>query len=142
MKTSANGINLIKQFEGFSPTPYLCPANYLTIGYGHVIPATSNQLLVTKLQAEEILRADLLKFETSVKKLINVPLHQNQFDALISFTYNLGAWALQRSTLRQKINRKEHELAASEFLKWVYAGGQKLTGLIARRRAEALLYLT
>jgi lysozyme len=97
---------------------------------------------ITKLQAEELLRFDLLKFEQAIKTLIQAPLSQNQFDALVSFTYNLGVGALQRSTLRQKINRAEHKLAASEFLKWVYAGGKKLKGLELRRSVEAALYLT
>jgi lysozyme len=147
MKASLKGIELIKQFEGFSAKPYLCPANYLTIGYGHVITKKEklgphHSPLITKIQAEELLRQDLQKFESAVKKLISVPLTQNQFDALVSFTYNLGAGALQRSTLRQKINRKEHQLAATEFLKWVYADGRKLAGLLARRQAESTLYLT
>ncbi len=147
MRTSINGIEVIKQFEGFSAKPYLCPANYLTIGYGHVISekeklSTHHSPLITKLQAEELLRHDLQKFESAISKLISVPLTQNQFDALVSFTYNLGAGALQRSTLRSKINRNEHQLAATEFLKWVYAGGRKLAGLLARRQAESTLYLT
>ncbi len=87
--------------------------------------------------------SDLLaKFEQAIKTLINVPLNQNQFDALVSFTYNLGVGALQRSTLRQKINRAEHQIAASEFFKWVYAGGKRLGGLVSRRSAESQLYLT
>ena len=142
MKTSLNGIELIKKFEGFSDKPYLCPAGHLTIGYGHVIPVNTSQLRVTKLRAEEILRRDLARFESSILKLINVPLNQNQFDALVSFTYNLGAGALQRSSLRQKINRGEYQIAANEFLKWVYAGGKRLNGLVLRRSAESQLYLT
>ena len=147
MKTSPNGIELIKRFEGFSPTPYFCPANYLTIGYGHLITEkdafiTSKKTEISKLQAEEILRSDLQKFERAIKNLINIPLDQNQFDALISFTFNLGAGALQRSTLRQKINRGEHIQASQEFLKWVYSSGRKVRGLIYRRIAESALYLT
>jgi lysozyme len=147
MKTSINGIELIKKFEGFSDKPYLCPAGYLTIGYGHVIQEKERlnsqfSTLITKLKAEEILRNDLAKFEQAIKTLINVPLNQNQFDALVSFTFNLGAGALQRSTLRQKINRAEHQIAASEFFKWVYAGGKRLGGLVSRRSAESQLYLT
>jgi lysozyme len=147
MRTSPNGIELIKRFEGFSPTPYFCPANYLTIGYGHVITEkdihiTSKKTEISKLQAEEILRKDLIKFENSISKLITASLTQNQFDALVSFTFNLGAGALQRSTLRQQINRCEHISASQEFLKWVYAGGRKLSGLMARRQAESGLYIS
>ncbi len=142
MRTSATGINLIKHFEGFSATPYKCPANYLTIGYGHVIKPSESFAELTKQQAEALLRADLQSFEGSVVRLITTPLRQNQFDALVSFAYNLGAGALQRSTLRQKVNRLEHHSAAAEFLRWVYAGGRRLNGLVVRRQAESVLYLS
>lgn len=78
--------------------------------------------------------------ERAVLRLISVPLTDGQFDALVSFTFNLGAGALQRSTLRRKVNREEHEDVPAEFLRWVWAGGRKLNGLIRRRRAEATLY--
>ena len=80
------------------------------------------------------------RFERSVLRLINVPLEDGQFDALVSFAYNLGGGALQRSTLRKKVNREHHELVPREFRKWVYAGGCKLRGLVRRRNAEADLY--
>jgi lysozyme len=89
MKTSINGIQLIKQFEGFFAVPYFCPANYLTIGYGHVISEKEKQKIsienykITKFQAEEILQNDLIRFEKSVLDLILVKLNQNQFDALV-----------------------------------------------------------
>lgn len=147
MKTSQNGIQLIKFYEGFSAKPYMCPANYLTIGYGHVISQAEKQktsdlqnFKITKQQAEEILQNDLIRFENSILNLITTKLNQNQFDALVSFVYNLGAGALQRSTLRQKINRGEHNQAAAEFMRWIYAGGKILQGLINRRQAEANLY--
>lgn len=140
MRTSVTGIDLIKNFEGFSPRPYLCPAGHLTIGYGHVVRENERFSLLTKLQADDLLRNDLLRFENSVNRLINISLKQNQFDSLVSFTFNLGAGALQRSTLRQKVNRGEHSLAAAEFLRWVYAGGRALKGLALRRQAESALY--
>lgn len=89
-----------------------------------------------------MLRRDVVSAERSVLRLITVPLTDGQFDALVSFTFNLGAGALQRSTLRQKVNRKEHGEAAAELLKWCWAGGRKLAGLLARRKAEALHYLS
>jgi lysozyme len=90
--------------------------------------------------AAAILRNDVRVSERPVLRLIRVPLDDGQFDALVSFTFNLGAGALQRSTLRRKVNRKEHGEAALEFRRWIWAGGQKLKGLIRRREAEASLY--
>lgn len=84
---------------------------------------------------------DLSKIEYIVQRNIQVELNQGQFDALISFTFNLGAASLQRSTLRQKINRYEHEDVPKEFMRWIYAGGKILAGLIARRKAEAEMYV-
>jgi lysozyme len=137
------GIDLIKQFEGFSPTVYICPAGYPTIGYGHVVKPDERQQFasgITPEQAETLLRQDVQTAERAVLRLITVPLTEGQFDALVSFTFNLGAGALQRSTLRRKINRGEHVAALGEFRKWVWAGGRKLEGLVRRRGAEASLY--
>lgn len=135
------GVALIKQFEGFSPTPYLCPAGYWTVGYGHVIKSEyAYPDPITEDHASQILKTDIEAAERAVLRLINVPLTDGQFDALVSFTFNLGGGALQRSTLRKKANREEHDEAADEFRKWVYAGGRKLPGLIRRRAAEAELY--
>jgi lysozyme len=78
--------------------------------------------------------------EQAVCRLVKVPLTDGQFDALVSFTFNLGSGALQRSTLRRKVNREEHEEVPREFLRWVWAGGRKLKGLVRRRAAEADLY--
>ena len=80
--------------------------------------------------------------ERAVLRLIKVPLTDGQFDALVSFTFNLGSGALQRSTLRRKVNREEHEEVPAEFLRWVWAGGRKLRGLVRRRAAESVLYQT
>lgn len=140
-----NGINLIKRFEGFSAHIYICPAGYPTIGYGHVVKEHEREIFkngITEEQAEELLRLDVQEAEGGVLRLITVPLTDNQFDALVSFTFNLGAGALQRSTLRWKVNREEHEEAPAEFMKWVWAGGKKLEGLIRRREAEMLCYQT
>jgi len=136
-----NGIDLIKRFEGFSRTVYFCPAGYQTIGYGHVVkPHEDFSAGIDEAQAEELLRQDAAIAEQAVLRLINVPLTDCQFDALVSFTYNLGGGALQRSTLRRKINREEHTDVPPEFLRWVWAGGRKLKGLMRRRKAEATLY--
>lgn len=139
------GLNLIKQFEGFSPTIYICPAGYPTIGYGHVVLAHEQDQFaagITQAEATEILRKDVRTAERGVLRLIAVPLTDGQFDALVSFTFNLGAGALQRSTLRRKVNRGEHESVPAELLKWVWAAGKRLPGLVRRRRAEALAYFS
>lgn len=138
-----DGLDLICRFEGFSPIIYLCPAGYPTIGYGHLITeANKEQFLdgIDELEALDLLKADVQKAEKAVLRLINVPLTDGQFDALVSFTFNLGGGALQRSTLRRKINRGEHSAIPAEFMKWVWAGGRKKKGLVRRRRAEGLIY--
>lgn len=142
MKISPQGLTFIRQFEGFSPLPYRCPAGYWTVGYGHVLTSRerSSMQQVTPEAALIILEHDVRIAEQSVTWLINVPLRQNQFDALVSFTYNLGAAALQRSTLRRVINRGDHTNAPREFERWVWAAGHKLPGLIRRRQAEAWVY--
>ena len=101
-----NGLDLIKRFEGFSQTVYFCPAGYPTIGYGHVVKDDEDfSEGIDEAEAEELLRQDTMIAERAVLRLINVPLTDGQFDALVSFTFNLGGGALQRSTLRRKINR-------------------------------------
>lgn len=140
---SKDGLDLICRFEGFSPVIYICPAGYPTIGYGHLITeANKEQFLdgVDEDEALELLRKDVAVAERAVLRLISVPLTQGQFDALVSFTFNLGAGALQRSTLRRKVNREEHDDVPAEFMKWVWAGGRKLKGLVKRRAAEGALY--
>ncbi len=134
------GLDLIKRFEGFSPDVYTCPAGYPTIGYGHLIREWENLTCLTETQAEILLRRDVQVAERAVLRLISVPLTDGQFDALASFTYNLGAGALQRSTLRRKVNRELHGEVPAQFMRWVWAGGRKLKGLIRRREAESLLY--
>lgn len=142
MKTSDKGLALIKQFEGFSPVPYRCPAGLWTIGYGHVMHADArNQITaVTEREATDILQQDVRIAEQSVARMIAVPLTQAQFDALVSFTFNLGAAALQRSTLRRVVNRGAHGDVPCQFLCWVWAAGRKLPGLVRRRAAEAEMY--
>ncbi len=150
MKINSKGIELIKKFEGFSSIPYLCPANKLTVGYGHVIKHIDAFLFgdirnltegVTKEQAEVILKSDLIFAENAVNKLIISALTENQFSALVSFVFNLGAGRLQSSTLRMKLNREDYEGATNEFLKWTRGGGRVLKGLVLRRNAEKELFL-
>ena len=140
---SKHGLDLICRFEGFSPIIYLCPAGYPTIGYGHLVTEKNKERFLDGIDEDEgleLLRTDVATAERAVARLIRVPLTQHQFDALVSFTFNLGAGALQRSTLRQQVNRGEHAAVASEFIKWVWAGGRKRQGLVKRRLAEVALY--
>ncbi len=140
---STKGLQLIKQFEGFSPTIYKDSAGLPTIGHGHLIlPHEFHSFKngITTAKAIELLKADIKVVEKAVSRLIIPSINQNQFDALTSFTFNLGSGTLQRSTLRAKVNRQEHDLVPAEFLRWVYAGGRKVPGLIKRRIAEAELY--
>lgn len=140
MKTSKEGISLIKRHEGLVLHVYQDAAGYPTIGYGHLIKPNENFTTITEEEAEKLLLQDLLHAERSVIRNINAPITRYQFDALVSFTFNLGTGALQRSTLRRKLNRQEYKCVPNEFLRWVYAGGRKLRGLRRRRQEEAELF--
>ncbi len=145
MKTSNPGINLIKSFEGKRLKAYDDSVGVWTIGYGTTKYPNGIRVkkgdTCTQSQAEEYLKNDLVKFENAINKLVKVPLTQNQFDALASFTYNLGEANLSSSTLLKKLNAKDYKGAAAEFLKWNKAGGKILSGLIKRRKAEMELFL-
>ncbi len=135
------GVELIKSFESFQPRIYRCPGGYQTIGYGHVVrPHEQLDSEISVKDAEALLMRDIAIAESGVKHLILVPLTTAQYDALVSFAFNLGCGALQRSTLRRKVNREDHAQVPREFMKWVTSGGRKLRGLITRRQAEAQLY--
>lgn len=140
MRTSQTGIDLIKRFEGFSPVAYLCPAGVWTIGYGHTAGVHEGDSIDGDT-AEDYLREDLTSAEGAVEKYVKVPLKQWQFDALVSFTFNLGAGNLYSSTLLKKVNRNPDDPSIrQEFEKWVYADGRVLQGLVERRKAEADMY--
>ena len=139
MKTSKTGINLIKQFEGCSLTAYKCPAGAWTIGYGHTGGVTQGQK-ITQAQAEAYLITDLGAYEKYVNQYVKVRINQNQFDALVSFTYNCGPGALKTSTLLRKLNAGDYKGAAAEFPRWNKGGGKVLNGLIRRRAAEKALF--
>lgn len=143
MKTSAQGLELIARFEGFSPVPYRCPAGWLTIGYGHLITRADGEKFkagISEPVAMALLRMDVVLAESAVHRAIKVPLTQAQFDALVSFAFNLGGAALYSSTLRQVINRGDMLAAPAQFRRWVWAGGRKLLGLIRRRSEEARIF--
>lgn len=134
------GLELIQTFEGFSETPYVCPAGYKTIGFGHKTLENEHFECISYSEAELLLKKDLFFAERSVIRNINNILNDNQFSALVSFTYNLGGGALQRSTIRQKINYGLYQEASDDLLKWIYAKGKILPGLVKRRTAEYRLF--
>ena len=145
MRPSKRCTDLIKHFEGVYLKPYICPAGYWTIGVGHLIThgeAAKYALGITQQQCDNLLASDLSKCCVSVERLINVKLTQGQFDALVSFVFNLGHGRLHASSLRAKINRGDMDGAANEFGKWTLAGGRRLAGLVRRREAERLLFVS
>lgn len=147
-KASIKAINLIKSFEGFYSKPYICPAGVPTIGYGTIRypngkKVTMNDPSITEAQAIEYLKYDLTTFELSVDALCVDTINQNQFDALVSFCYNLGAGNLKSSTLLKKVNKNPNDTSIKEeFAKWNKGGGKVLAGLTKRRTAEANLYFS
>ena len=144
MKTSNPGVDLIKGFEGKRLKAYDDGVGIWTIGFGTI--KYPNGLRVkkgdtcTESQAEQYLRNDLVVFENAINRLVKVPLNQNQFDALASFTYNLGEGNLSKSTLLKKLNAKDYKGAAAEFPKWNKAGGKVMQGLVNRRAKERKLF--
>ncbi len=145
MITSNKEILLIEQFEGFRPAMYKDAVGLPTIGYGTLIDTVEEQWLktatITKDQAEVLLRKELGSIERNINLMVTGKINQNQFDALVSFCYNLGSNSLRTSTLLKKINVNPVDKAIkTEFQKWVHAGGKVLTGLVNRRNAEAELY--
>ena len=140
------GLDLIKLYEGYSSSPYLCPANHWTIGYGAIWGMDDKRVTedhpdINEDQADYLLRRDVKKSEMAVLRHIRVPLEDGQFNALCSFVFNLGSGALQSSTLRRKINRGDYIGAADEFPRWVYAGGRRLKGLVRRREHERSMFM-
>lgn len=141
MKISAAGIELLKQFEGCRLTAYQDSVGVWTIGFGTTTGVKEGQT-ISQIKAEEYLRFDLAIFEKAVTESLKVPVNQNQFDALVSFTYNVGVSAFRSSTLLNLINEKtDKKVVAAEFSKWVKAGNQTLPGLVSRRKAESELFL-
>ena len=140
------GIEIIKSFEGLSLKPYLCPAKVWIVGYGSTTgsdggPVDPDMGVIGEAEAESLLVRDLETSEGWVRRLVKKALTDNQFSALTSFTFNVGCGALQRSTLRMKLNRGEYLGAADEFPKWRRAGGRIMAGLVRRRAVERALFL-
>lgn len=146
MQTSDKGIALIKQFEGCKLTAYQDSVGVWTIGYGWTKPVDGKPIragmTINQETAERLLKTGLVSYESDVSRLVKVGLNQGQFDALVSFTYNLGARSLSTSTLLRKLNAGDYAGAADEFLRWNKAGGKVLNGLTRRREAERALFLS
>ncbi|EMP5045161.1 lysozyme [Citrobacter freundii] len=146
MQTSEKGIALIKQFEGCKLTAYQDSVGVWTIGYGWTKPVDGKPIragmTINQETAERLLKTGLVSYESDVSRLVKVGLTQGQFDALVSFTYNLGARSLSTSTLLRKLNAGDYAGAADEFLRWNKAGGKVLNGLTRRREAERALFLS
>ena len=158
MNISLKACEVIRHHEGVRFKPYRCPAKLWTVGVGHVLYPEQGKLKIenrdefllrpednrvwTKEEVDGILRSDLARFERGVAQLLPVVLTQGEFDACVSFSFNVGLGTLQRSTLRQKVLRGEMEGAAEEFLKYTLAGGKVLKGLVTRRNDERALFLS
>jgi len=144
---NARGLSIIKTFEGWSPTVYVCPAGVPTIGYGSIWDLDGNRVTmshpsITKDEGQILLQRELRHIQRAVGQLVNVPLNANQYSALASWTFNLGSGRLQSSTLRRKLNRGDYDGASAEFPKWRRAGGKILKGLVLRRAKEKELFDT
>ena len=145
-KIGDKGLAIIKEFEGWSAKPYLCPAGIPTIGYGNTFYANGTKVkmtdaVITTAKGEELLKMVLKSFEQYVDSYCIDTINQNQFDALCSFCYNLGPSNLKSSTLIKKVNQNPADTSIeAEFRKWNKSNGKALAGLTRRRQAEADLY--
>ncbi|ESQ74703.1 lysozyme [Asticcacaulis sp. AC402] len=148
MKTSANGLDLIATFEGFRVNPYMpTPRDVPTVGYGTTVYPNGKAVKlsdgpVTKARAMEYLASDVARVEDTIHELVDVPLTQGQFDALVSFVYNVGEHAFEESTLLRRILAGNYAAAAEQFARWNKQKGVVLKGLVRRREAERTLFLS
>jgi lysozyme len=141
MKTSPIGIKLIQRFEGMRFNAYLCPAGVWTIGYGHTKGVKAGQY-ISYTEAGDFLKQDVARFEEAIGLMVTVPLNQNQFDALVSFVFNIGGSAFLDSTLLRLLNKKDYAGAADQLLRWNKgANNEELPGLVKRREWERSLFL-
>lgn len=154
MQTSEHGLELLKQWEGFELKTYKDSAGLLTIGVGHLLTKSelsSGKIMIngqpvkyanglTEQQALDLLSQDVKPAENSVNTNVKVPLNQNQFDALVSFTFNVGGGAFKGSTLLKVLNQKQYDAVPTQLLRWTRAGGQVVQGLLNRRQNEIKLW--
>lgn len=142
--SSDDGVKFIQKYEGYVPVMYQDAVGYWTIGYGHLMSEQDiidyKGVTLTAKAGDDLFRKDLRKFDVGVNLYVNVPLIQTQFDAVVSFTFNVGLGNFQRSTLRRKLNLGLHAEVPSEFLRWNRAKGKVLRGLTRRRLEESIIY--
>ena len=147
MRVSDEGIKLIKHFEGVHNKPYICPAGYWTVGVGHLISRDAElpiewDRVLSPGEIDDLLRKDLRRFELGVLRLLHpVQPSQSEFDALVSFSFNLGLGCFQRSTVRSAFIRGDKKRSGEVLLKYRRAGGRILSGLVRRRQAEHALLM-
>ena len=147
-KVSKKGLDLIKKFEGLKLKPYLCSAGVPTIGYGNTLYENGKKVslkdsVITESRATELLSYSLKNLEQQVDSFCRDDINQNQFDALVSFAFNLGPYNLKSSTLLKKVNKNPKDpTIRDEFMRWTKAGGKVLKGLVERRKVEADLYFS
>ena len=139
METSSEGISLIQKFEGCELEAYQCSAGVWTIGYGHTKDVIKG-MTITKEEAEQMLVDELHEYENYINEYVTVALSQNQFDALVSWVYNLGPANLKVSTMLKVLNKGQYEEVPAQMKRWNKASGKVLEGLIRRREAEACLF--
>lgn len=142
LSCSPRGRSLIQKFTGLRLTAYQDPGGVWTIGYGHTGPDVTEGRTITQPEADQLLINDLVRFNNGVNALVTIRINQNQFDALVSFSYQLGLGSLQQSTLIRLLNSGNYQAAADQFPRWDRAGGKETAGLLARRNAERELFLT
>ena len=146
MNISKSGIELIKRFEGLRLKAYQDSVGVWTIGYGWTLPVDGKKvgpgMQIDQPTADRLLKCGVVQYEQGVNQLVKVKITQGQFDALVSFAYNLGLRSLSTSTLLQKLNAGDKQGAADQFGRWVNAGGKRLDGLVARRAAEREMFLS
>ena len=148
MKPSDNCLAIVRRFEGFRASPYLCPAGVPTIGYGSTRYEDGSKVQltdapITQERADQIMLSTLsTEYAPAVNRYVRAPITQNQFDALVSFVFNVGGGAFRDSTLLKLLNAGQYDDAAEQFDKWVYADGKILPGLVKRRAAERILFET
>jgi lysozyme len=139
MNISKEGLALIKKFEGCELEAYRCPAGVWTIGFGTIKDVKEGDR-ITKDEANHLLEEEMIEYESYINDMVDVPLEQNQFDALCSWVFNLGSKNLSESTLLRVLNDGKYEEVPQQIKRWNKANGEVLNGLIRRREAEALLF--
>ena len=140
VKINEKGLKIIKESEGKRLVAFLCPAGIWTIGWGHTGKDVHEGMEITDQKADLLLKEDLEWAERTVKKMVKVPLNENQFSALVSFVFNVGSGNFESSTLLRKLNALDYDGASLQFTRWIYSKGKALTGLAIRREKERSLF--